>query len=79
MLPKNAKYYFCKPSVPRGLDVNELYTSATAIGLQGNKYNNISEAITSAKKAASKTDLIIITGSIFLVADALNAFNTDRN
>ena len=79
MLPKNAKYYFCKPSVPRGLDVNELYTSATAIGLQGNKYNNISEAITSAKKAASKTDLIIITGSIFLVADALNTFNTDRN
>lgn len=35
LLPKNAKYYFCKPSVIRGLNAKDLAEDAMHFGLQG--------------------------------------------
>ncbi|MBR5784338.1 MAG: bifunctional folylpolyglutamate synthase/dihydrofolate synthase [Bacteroidales bacterium] len=75
MLPKNANYYFCKPSVPRGLDTDELYNTASGIGLEGNKYESLSLAMREAKRRMDNDDILIITGSIFLVADAINLFD----
>jgi dihydrofolate synthase/folylpolyglutamate synthase len=75
MLPKNANYYFCKPSVPRGLDTDELYNTASDIGLEGNKYESLSLAMREAKRRMDDDDILIITGSIFLVADAINLFD----
>lgn len=74
LLPKTAKFYFCKPDVPRGLDVMQLQAVASKHGLSGEICNDISAAIAASHKAAAPNDLILITGSIFLVADALNYF-----
>ena len=41
LFPKHAKYYFCKPDVPRGLNVNVLLASAEFIGLRGNSYKSV--------------------------------------
>lgn len=71
LLPKSARYYFCKPNIPRGLDVNELYLEAGQAGLNGFRFDSVSKAIKEAKSEADKNDLIYIGGSTFVVAEAL--------
>ncbi len=64
--------YFTQPSVPRALPVESLVDAAATIGITGTKYNNVKEAISAARNAAAPSDLVLVTGSIFLVADALS-------
>jgi dihydrofolate synthase / folylpolyglutamate synthase len=70
-LPKHATYYFVKASIPRALNEQDLKTQASAFGLKGNCYSNVEKGLSAAKKAASKTDVIFIGGSTFVVGDAL--------
>ena len=63
--------YFSQPSVPRGLPVDELADTASSIGINGDRYKDVNEAIAAARSAAEPDDLVLVTGSIFLVADAL--------
>ena len=67
----NLNWYFTQPSVPRRLPVEDLLNSARTIGLNGEAYNNVKEAIAAARNNATDDDLVLVTGSIFLVADAL--------
>ena len=69
LFPKNAKYYFCKPNVPRGLDADKLGEKANDFGLIGKVYDSVSEAYMNAKLLAQKTDFIYIGGSTFVVAE----------
>lgn len=71
LFPKNAIYYFCKPNIPRGLDVLTLQEKATAFGLNGKTYNSVSEAYKNALKNASESDFIYIGGSTFVIAEIL--------
>ena len=64
-------WYFTQPSVPRRLAVDELVTAASSIKIIGSGYSNVKEAINAARNAAESDDLVLVTGSIFLVADAL--------
>ncbi len=63
--------YFTQPSVPRRLPVTDLVAAAHEMGIEGEGYENVKEAIGAARKAAGPDDLVLVTGSIFLVADAL--------
>jgi dihydrofolate synthase/folylpolyglutamate synthase len=72
LLPKNAVYYFTKPSVERALNEKELMKKATVFGLMGCSYPTVSQAIEVAKNDADKYDFIFIGGSNFVVADCLN-------
>ena len=65
-------WYFSQPSVPRGLPVDDLADAASAIGITGERYKSVKEAIVAARNAAKEDDLVLVTGSIFLVADALS-------
>ena len=67
-------WYFTQPSVPRRKPVGELQQTARSMGINGEAYNSVSEAYHAALHAANRNDLILITGSIFLVADALAMF-----
>jgi dihydrofolate synthase/folylpolyglutamate synthase len=69
LFPKNAKYYFCKPNVPRGLDAEILKQKASDFGLFGKVFNSVSEAYEEALKIATKSDFIYIGGSTFVVAE----------
>lgn len=71
LLPKNAKYYFCKPSVIRGLNAKDLAEDAMHFGLQGLVFDTVSDAILAAKSQLSTEDALYIGGSTFVVADAL--------
>ncbi len=69
LFPKNAKYYFCKPNVPRGLDENILKAKAKTFGLLGQVYNSVSKAYEEALRLSSPQDFIYIGGSTFVVAE----------
>ena len=64
-------FYFTQPSVPRRLPVANLQAAAGEMGIEGPGYGNVKEAIAAARKVAGHDDLVLVTGSIFLVADAL--------
>ncbi|MCF8274754.1 MAG: bifunctional folylpolyglutamate synthase/dihydrofolate synthase [Flavobacteriaceae bacterium] len=71
LLPKDAKYYFCKPNIPRGLDVNELKNVMATFDIHGNVYNSVNEAYKTALKQAKSNDFIFIGGSTFVVAEII--------
>ncbi len=71
LLPKDAKYYFCKADIPRGLDQYILFDRAKTYGLKGNVYNSVKEAFKAASARAEYDDMIFIGGSAFVVAEIL--------
>ena len=72
LLPKKAKYYFTKASVPRALSEKELNKQANLFHLKGKTYSTVKEALNAATNAAAAKDLIFIGGSTFVVADVLS-------
>lgn len=71
LFPKNAKYYFCKPNVSRGLDAEVLKKKSLEFGLVGNVYSSVSEAYSEALRAANPKDFIYVGGSNFVVAEII--------
>jgi len=71
LLPKDAKYYFCKPNIERGLNTDDLQRKAKKYQLLGNNFDSVSNAIYKAKENQKKEDILFIGGSTFVVAEAL--------
>ena len=70
-LPKQATYYFCKADIPRGLEAEALCTKGLTHGLVGRAYPSVQSALDSARAQANARDLVLVTGSVFVVAEAL--------
>ncbi len=71
LLPKHASYYFTKAAIPRALNQILLLEQAASFGLVGNAYPTVIEAYNAAKNHAGKDDLILVCGSVFVVAELL--------
>jgi dihydrofolate synthase/folylpolyglutamate synthase len=71
LFPKEAVYYFCKPDVPRGLDVEVLEQKAAEFGLYGKAFNSVSAAYKNALEGAGAADFIYVGGSTFTVAEII--------
>lgn len=71
LFPTNAKYFFCKPNVPRGLDAAILQQKASKFNLNGKSFNSVSDAYKKAVEASKPNDFIYIGGSTFVVAEIL--------
>jgi dihydrofolate synthase/folylpolyglutamate synthase len=69
LLPKNAKYYFTQSNLPRALAAKELAKKANAFGLKGEIYSDVNIALQSAASKATDKDLILVIGSVYLVAE----------
>jgi len=69
LLPKNALYYFTQSHIPRALPVEELVAQANEIGLNGHSYEDVNIALSEAIKKANHNDLILVIGSVYLVAE----------
>lgn len=69
LLPATAKYYFTQAHIARALEAATLREKANRFGLQGNDFGDVNSAISSALSNASTEDVIIVCGSIFLVAE----------
>lgn len=76
--PTKAAYYFSKPDIPRGLTAELLQHAAELKGLCGDCYDSVESALFDALKIAKENDFVLICGSIFVVAEALPAFDKYR-
>ena len=71
MLPKKAHYYFSQPDLPRALGVKELNKLATKAGLNGKPFASVREAYQKAVEEALPNDIVLVVGSMFVVAEVL--------
>ncbi|MBK6995484.1 MAG: bifunctional folylpolyglutamate synthase/dihydrofolate synthase [Lewinellaceae bacterium] len=69
--PQEARYYFAKANIPRGLEAQVLQEKAAGFGLQGRAYSSVRNALRAAKRAAKPNDMILVIGSIFVVGEVL--------
>jgi dihydrofolate synthase/folylpolyglutamate synthase len=69
LLPTGAQYYFTQAHIPRAMPVQELESKATELGLKGEPFDNVNLALKAARDRAKADDLILVCGSIFLVAE----------
>jgi dihydrofolate synthase/folylpolyglutamate synthase len=70
VFPQQAHYYFCAPDLPRALPAADL--KAALPHLQGKVYPSVVAAIAAARQHAGPQDLILVTGSTFVVAEGLH-------
>jgi len=71
LFPQEARYYFAKANIPRGLDALVLREKAAGFGLHGRSYSSVRNALKAAKRTAKPEDLILVIGSIFVVGEVL--------
>jgi dihydrofolate synthase/folylpolyglutamate synthase len=69
MLPKDASYYFSHSHIPRAMNAIYLQEQAKSFGINGSVFEDVNLALKNALDKASADDLIIVCGSIFLVAE----------
>ncbi len=74
ILPKNVtQYILTQTNIPRAMPVEELNALFTQNGITNTIFlSNSSQAFSKALEMAKKDDLILVTGSIFLVGELLN-------
>jgi dihydrofolate synthase/folylpolyglutamate synthase len=69
LLPKTYRYYFTQAQMPRALPFKELKDRAATFQLYGDGFQKPNDALAEAKKNATTNDLIIVCGSVFVVAE----------
>lgn len=69
LLPTNATYYFTNAQIPRALPYKDLQILAKQHQLKGRGYQNVNEAIQTAKQKAKPNDFILVCGSVFLIGE----------
>lgn len=71
LFPKDARYYFTQPDIPRKLEGDLLKKEALKYGLIGAVYPSVKKALDKAQEVAEPTDLIFVGGSTFVVAEVV--------
>ncbi|NAY92840.1 bifunctional folylpolyglutamate synthase/dihydrofolate synthase [Muricauda sp. JGD-17] len=69
LFPKNAHYYFVKPDVPRGMEVEVVQKLASDNRINGVGYASVKDGYHAALDAAEKNDFVFVGGSTFVVAE----------
>jgi dihydrofolate synthase/folylpolyglutamate synthase len=70
--PTDTQFYFCNAKIPRALPANELVEIAQELDLKGKAYPSVADAVADAKNNLGKEDALLITGSFFIVGEALD-------
>jgi dihydrofolate synthase/folylpolyglutamate synthase len=69
--PKDASYYFTQANVPRAMPYEELYSIGKEMLLNGSAYETVKDALAAARSNAGTNDIILVTGSFFIVGEAI--------
>ena len=71
LLPRNANYYLCSPSIERAMPLDELCNLARESKINFKSYTSVNNALIAAKESYKSDDLIIVSGSTFVVAEII--------
>ncbi|RYE25529.1 MAG: bifunctional folylpolyglutamate synthase/dihydrofolate synthase [Sphingobacteriales bacterium] len=78
LFPKEHTYHFCAADMPRALPAAELKAKAAECGLAGEVYNSVQEAVQAAKDALQSDDALLITGSFFILGEAMEYLSVNN-
>ena len=78
LLPTDATYYFTQAAIERALPSTELMKQAKSVGLTGEAYQSVEQAVKAALYEADPDDFIFIGGSNFVVGEAIPYFSTNK-
>ena len=75
LLPSQGHYHLTQPNIPRALPLDQLhqYFSNFSLTISSN-HINVKDSISYAIENSTKNDLILVMGSLFVVAEALEYF-----
>ena len=73
LLPTSGHYYFSHAHIPRAMPPEELKQKAAGFNIHGNCFDDVNAAIAAARTAAKPGDLILVFGSVFLVAEVVRS------
>lgn len=71
LFPVQARYYFSRPDILRGLDEKKLKKEASKFNLIGEDYSSVTEAYEAALQKATDKDVVYVGGSTFVVAEII--------
>ncbi len=71
LFPKDAPLHFCAADIPRALPVEELAAIAGEMGLSGSSHPSVAAAVRSVTAILEPGDALLITGSFFIVGEAI--------
>ena len=74
LMPEKASYYFTQADSFRAFPAIDLAKKGTACGLVGHVFPSVKEAVKDALNNASPNDFTLISGSAFVVGEALHLF-----
>ena len=69
LFPGLADFYFTQANIPRAVSAETLKEKAANFNLNGEVYPDVNNAIRAALAKASKKDLILVCGSVFLIGE----------
>ncbi len=69
LMPTDATYYYTHAHTTRALPADELRDLAAQYGLIGESYPDVTAALSAARAAANRRDLIYIGGSMYVLAE----------
>ncbi|MFD2572168.1 bifunctional folylpolyglutamate synthase/dihydrofolate synthase [Spirosoma soli] len=69
ILPETAVFYFCQAQIPRSLPADALQAEAAQLKRFGEAYSDVNAALVVALQTALPDDLILITGSNYIIAE----------
>lgn len=73
MSPLVSNTYLCASKHPRATRTEDNLTIATNLGLEAQQFNSVSDALKAAELAVRRDETILVTGSIFVAAEARQA------
>ena len=73
-MPDTATYYFTQAANDRALAAADLASKGESLGLKGKVYPSVVTAVKEALKNAAPNDFILISGSVFVVGEALSLY-----
>lgn len=77
LFPRDAVYYFTNAKIERALAAEELQRTANSMGMNGAAYGDVTAATQAARNALRAGDALLITGSFFIVGEALETFKEE--
>ncbi|MCZ2356294.1 MAG: bifunctional folylpolyglutamate synthase/dihydrofolate synthase [Bacteroidia bacterium] len=77
-LPKNAAYYWCAAQSHRSLPVSKLVEITGRLNLSGKGFQSVAEALQVAMQQSLPNDVVLVTGSTFVVSEALTFIEAQK-
>lgn len=76
MMPLDGIFVLTKAKIERALDEKELFNICINLGLNSESFPNVRESLENVLNKAERDDIIFIGGSTFIVAEALQYFDS---